>query len=90
MPSLRAIASHVTVFLIGVTLATAAGALARPPKQPSLETRLSRLEARHDFLQSNYQTLCNTLKFADKTAIQDEQVRDLFVRMSDACWLAPS
>jgi hypothetical protein len=90
MPSLRAIASHVTVFLIGVILATAAGALARPPKKPSLETRLSRLESRHDFLQSNYQTLCNTLRFADKTGIQDEQARDLFVRMSDACWLPSS
>jgi hypothetical protein len=90
MPNLRAIASHVTVLLIGVTLATAAGAPARPPKQPTLETRLNRLEARHDFLQSNYQTLCNTLKLADKTGIQDEQTRDLFVRMSDACWLAPS
>ena len=90
MPSLRAIASHVAVFVIGVVLATAAGALARPPKQPSLETRLSRLEDRHNFLQSNYQTLCNTLKVADKARIQDEQVRELFVRMSDACWLSPS
>jgi hypothetical protein len=90
MPSLRAIASHVTVFLIGVILATAAGALARPPKKPSLEARLSRLESRHDSLQSNYQTLCNTLRFADKTGIQDEQARDLFVRMSDACWLPSS
>lgn len=83
---LRALASHVTVLLIGVILATAAGALARPSKQPSLETRLSRLEVRHNVLQSNYQTFCNTLKFTDKDGIQDVKARELFVSLAEVCW----
>jgi hypothetical protein len=90
---LRALASHVTVLLIGVILATAAGALARPSKQPSLAARVSRLEARvsrledrHNVLQSSYQTFCNTLKFTDKDGIQDVQAREMFVRLADACW----
>ena len=83
---LRALASHVTVLLIGVVLATAAGALARPSKQPSLATRLSRLEDRHNVLQSNYQTFCNTLKFTDKNGIQDVQAREMFVRLAEVCW----
>ena len=83
---LRALASHVTLLLIGVILAAAAGALARPTKQPSLAARLSRLEDRHNVLQSNYQTFCNTLKFTDKDGIQDVQAREMFVRLSDVCW----
>ena len=83
---LRALASHVSVLLIGVILAATAGAVAGPAKQPNLAVRLTRLEARFNVLQSNYQTFCNTLKFADKTAIQDVQVRDLFVDLSNVCW----
>jgi predicted trehalose synthase len=97
---LRALASHVTVLLIGVILATAAGALARPSKQPSLAARVSRLEARvsrlearvsrledrHNVLQSSYQTFCNTLKFTDKDGIQDVQAREMFVRLAETCW----
>ena len=86
---LRTLASHVTLFLLGVILATAAGALALPSKQPSLAVRLSRLEDRHNVLQSSYQTFCNTLKFADKDKIQDVQVRQLFVSLADVCWNIP-
>jgi hypothetical protein len=83
---LRGLTSHVTVLLIGVILATAAGALARPSKQPSLAARLSRLEDRHNVLQSSYQTFCNALKFTDKSGIQDVQAREMFVSLADVCW----
>ena len=83
---LRTLASHVTVLLIGVTLATAAGALARPSKQPNLAARLSRLEDRHNVLQSSYQTFCNTLKFMDKDGIQDLQAREMFDSLANVCW----
>jgi autonomous glycyl radical cofactor GrcA len=86
---MRTLASHLAVFLIGVILATAAGAVAHPTKQPSLTTRLKRLEVRHDALQANYQTFCNTLKFANMDEIQDVNVRDLFTRLTDACWTPP-
>jgi hypothetical protein len=87
---MRTLASHLAVFVIGVILATAAGAVAHPTKQPSLATRLKRLEVRHDALQANYQTFCNTLKFANMGEIQDVHVRDLFTRLTDACWTPPS
>ena len=83
---LRALASHVSVLLIGVILAATAGAVAGPAKQPSPAIRLNRLEARLNVLQSNYQTFCNTLKLADKGTIEDVHVRDLFVDLSDVCW----
>jgi len=59
---MRTLASHLAVFVIGVILATAAGAMAHPPKQAGLATRLKRLEFRHNVLQSRYQTFCNTLR----------------------------
>jgi hypothetical protein len=83
---MRSPASHLAVLLVGVILATAAGAVAHPPKQPSLATRLNRLEFRHDLLQANYQTFCNTLKHANTDEIQDLQVRDMFIRLANTCW----
>lgn len=83
---MRTLASHLAVFVIGVILATAAGAMAHPPKQTGLATRLKRLEFRHNLLESRYQTFCNTLRFANMNKIQDLQVRDLFIRLDDTCW----
>ncbi len=83
---MRTLASHLAVFVIGVILATAAGAMAQPPKQAGLATRLKRLEFRHNLLQSRYQTFCNTLRFANMNKIQDLQVRDLFIRLDNTCW----
>jgi hypothetical protein len=86
---MRTLASHLAVLVIGVILATATGATAHPTKLASLATRLKRLELRHDVLQANYQTFCNTLKFANMDEIQDVQIRDLFTRLTDACWTPP-
>jgi len=83
---MRPLASHLAVFLVGVILATAAGALAHPAKQASLATRLKRLEFRHNLLQSRYQTFCNTLKHANTDEIQDLHVRDMFIRLAETCW----
>jgi hypothetical protein len=83
---MRTLASHLAVFVIGVILATAAGAMADPPKQAGLETRLKRLEFRHNLLQSRYQTFCNTLRFANMNKIKDLPVRDLFIRLDNTCW----
>jgi hypothetical protein len=83
---MRTLASHMAVFVIGAVLATAAGATAHPPKQSSLATRLTRLEVRHDLLQSNYQTFCNTLKHTSVNKIQDLQVRDMFIHLATTCW----
>ena len=82
---MRAFSSHLMVFLIGVILATAAGAAAHPAEQPSLTTRVKRLEIRQDLLQSRYQTFCNTLKH-NTLKFQDSQVRSMFMRMSATCW----
>jgi hypothetical protein len=83
---MRTLASHLAVFVIGVILATAAGAMAQPPKQEGLATRLKRLEFRHNVLQSRYQTFCNTLRSANLNKIQDLPVRDLFIRLDNTCW----
>ena len=83
---MRTLASHLAVFVIGVILATAAGAMAQPPKQEGLATRLTRLEFRHNVLQSRYQTFCNTLRSANLNKIQDLPVRDLFIRLDNTCW----
>jgi hypothetical protein len=83
---MRILASHVAVFVIGVILATAAGAVAHPAKPASLATRLKLLEVRHDVLQANYQAFCNTLKHANTDDIQDLQVRDMFIRLANTCW----
>jgi hypothetical protein len=83
---MRSLASHVAVFMIAVILATAAGAVAQPPRQPSLMSRVKRLEVRHDILQSRYQTFCNTLKYTEMGEIQDVQVRELFLRLANTCW----
>jgi hypothetical protein len=83
---MRTLSSHLVVFFIGVILATAAGAKAHGTSQPSLAKRLARLELRHDVLQANYQTFCNTLRFATLDEIQDVQVRDLFRRLTEVCW----
>jgi hypothetical protein len=83
---MRTLASHLAVFVIGVILATAAGAMAQPPKQEGLATRLKRLEFRHNVLQSRYQTFWNTLRSANLNKIQDLPVRDLFIRLDNTCW----
>ena len=83
---MRTLSSHLVVFFIGVILATAAGAQAHSTSKPSLAKRLTRLEFRHDVLQANYQTFCNTLRFATLDEIQDAQVRDLFSHLTAACW----
>jgi hypothetical protein len=83
---MRSLASHAAVLVVGVILATAAGAVAHPAKQASLATRLKRLEFRHNLLQSDYQTFCNTLKHADTNEIQDLQVRGMFIRLANTCW----
>jgi hypothetical protein len=84
---MRILASHVAMLLVGVILATAAGAVAHPPKPASLATRVKRLEVRHDILQSRYQTFCNTLKHTEMDEIQDLQVRDLFIHLAATCWI---
>ena len=83
---MRILASHLAMLLIGVILATAAGAVAHPPKPTSLATRVKRLEVRHDILQSRYQTFCNTLKHANTDEIQDLRVRDMFIHLANTCW----
>lgn len=83
---MRSLASHVVVFVIAVILATAAGAVAHPPKPAILVTKVKRLEVRHDILQSRYQTFCNTLKHTEMDEIQDLQVRELFLRLANTCW----
>jgi hypothetical protein len=83
---MRTLASHLAVFVIGVILATAAGAMAHPPKQAGLATKLKRLEFRHNLLESRYQTFCNTLRFANMNKIQDLPVRDLFIQLDNTCW----
>jgi hypothetical protein len=83
---MRTLASHVAVFVIGVILATAAGAVAHPAKQASLTSRVKRLEFRHDILQSRYQTFCNTLKHSNMNEIQALQVRQIFIRLANTCW----
>jgi hypothetical protein len=83
---MRALASHSAVLVVGVMLATAAGAVAHPAKQASPANRLKRLEFRHNVLQSDYQTFCNTLKHADTNEIQDLQVRGIFIRLANTCW----
>lgn len=86
---MRTLSSHLVVFFIAVVLATAAGAQAHSTSKPSLAKRLTRLELRHDVLQANYQTFCNTLRFANLDEIQDAQVRDLFKRLTEVCWTSP-
>jgi hypothetical protein len=86
---MRTLSSHLVVLFIGVILATAAGAKAHSTSQPSLTKRLTRLELRHNVLQANYQTFCNTLRFANLDEIQDLQIRDLFRRLTEACWNPP-
>jgi hypothetical protein len=83
---MRTLASHLTVFLVAVILATAAGAMAQSPKPASLASRIKRLELRHDLLQSRYQTFCNTLKRANTKEIDDPPVRRLFNRLAETCW----
>jgi hypothetical protein len=61
--------------------------VAHPPKPASLVTKIKRLEVRHDILQSGYQTFCNTLKHTEMDEVQDVQVRELFLRLANACWI---
>ena len=83
---MRTLASHSAVLVVGVILATAAGAVAHPAKQSSLTTRLKRLEIRHNLLQSDYQAFCNTLKHANMNEIKDLQTRGMFIRLANTCW----
>ena len=84
---MRTLASHVAVFVIGVILATSAGAVAHPPKPRTLAIKLRQLEVRHDVLQASYQSFCNTLKHTNTDDIQDVQVRDMFIRLANTCWI---
>ena len=72
------VASHVAAFLVGVVLASAAGAMAHPAKETTIATRLHRLEAR-------YKGLCDTLKYTPHSDIQDLQVRGMFIRLATIC-----
>jgi hypothetical protein len=71
--------------MIGVILATAAGAMAHPAKQASLATRLQRLEFRRNLPQSRYQGVLDTLKFTNMSSVQDIQVRGMFIRLAAIC-----
>jgi hypothetical protein len=82
---MRTAATHVAMLMIGVILATAAGAMAHPAKQASLATRLQRLEFRHNLLQRRYQGVCDTLKFTNMSDVQDLQVRGMFIRLKAIC-----
>jgi hypothetical protein len=83
--TMRSVASHVAMLLVGVILATAAGATAHPAKQTDLASRLARLEFRHNLLQRRYQGVCDTLKFTRHTDIQDLQVRGMFIQLAAIC-----
>jgi hypothetical protein len=83
----RSTPQTVAAFFAGVVLATGMGATAAAPSKnvPSMKSRLTRLEIRHNQLEWRYRDLCNALRYGPQASIRDTQVREVFYRLAAVC-----